>query len=316
MGSRNRLLIGTVLGILATGVALSVAPNARTQQQVAQLAEGAELVPIQPPADGPLDPARTDSMLAQAASMRPLSSLLVWHRGELVIEEYYSGMRADRAVNLKSVSKTLLSPLVGIALRDSLFASIDQPLRELLPEYYARLDGSPADDPRKDDIRLSHLLDMSSGLQTTSFGNYGSWVASPDWGWDQLRRPIECRPGRCFEYTTGGTHLVGIALARAAGKTLRQYARESLFGPMGIGGMIVREGVDVRPSRFGGTGVDSIGPFQPDDYPHRLEAGTVSRPAGQLSRRKQHGAAAEGSSVRWGAVSAGWCARGTAARSP
>jgi selenocysteine lyase/cysteine desulfurase len=53
---------------------------------------------------------------------------------------------------------------------------------------------------------------------------------------------------------------------------------KGLFGPMGIGGMIVREGVDLRPARVGGTGVDSISPFQPDDYPFHLEAGTVSIP--------------------------------------
>lgn len=53
---------------------------------------------------------------------------------------------------------------------------------------------------------------------------------------------------------------------------------KGLFGPSGIGGLIVREGVDIRPLRVGGTGVDSLLPFQPDDYPHRLEAGTVSVP--------------------------------------
>lgn len=53
---------------------------------------------------------------------------------------------------------------------------------------------------------------------------------------------------------------------------------KGLFGPMGIGGLIAREGVDIRPLRVGGTGVDSITEFQPDDYPHRLEAGTVSIP--------------------------------------
>ncbi len=53
---------------------------------------------------------------------------------------------------------------------------------------------------------------------------------------------------------------------------------KGLFGPMGIGGMIVREGVELRPARVGGTGVDSISPFQPGEYPHRLEAGTVSLP--------------------------------------
>lgn len=53
---------------------------------------------------------------------------------------------------------------------------------------------------------------------------------------------------------------------------------KGLFGPMGIGGMIVGEGVDIRPARVGGTGVDSISDFQPDQYPFRLEAGTVSVP--------------------------------------
>jgi len=53
---------------------------------------------------------------------------------------------------------------------------------------------------------------------------------------------------------------------------------KGLMGPMGIGGMIVREGLAVRPARVGGTGVDSITPFQPDTYPYHLEAGTVSIP--------------------------------------
>jgi cysteine desulfurase family protein len=53
---------------------------------------------------------------------------------------------------------------------------------------------------------------------------------------------------------------------------------KGLFGPMGIGGMLVREGVEIRAARVGGTGVDSISPYQPDDYPYHLEAGTVSIP--------------------------------------
>jgi selenocysteine lyase/cysteine desulfurase len=47
---------------------------------------------------------------------------------------------------------------------------------------------------------------------------------------------------------------------------------------MGIGGMIVAEGLNVRPLRVGGTGVDSIDPFQPELYPYHLEAGTVALP--------------------------------------
>jgi cysteine desulfurase/selenocysteine lyase len=53
---------------------------------------------------------------------------------------------------------------------------------------------------------------------------------------------------------------------------------KGLFGPMGIGGMIVREGIDIRPGRVGGTGVDSASPFHPDKYPYHLEAGTACLP--------------------------------------
>ncbi len=53
---------------------------------------------------------------------------------------------------------------------------------------------------------------------------------------------------------------------------------KGLFGPMGVGGMLVNDGIWIRPARVGGTGVDSITPFQPDDYPHHLEAGTVALP--------------------------------------
>ena len=53
---------------------------------------------------------------------------------------------------------------------------------------------------------------------------------------------------------------------------------KGLFGPMGIGGMIVSESLDIAPVRFGGTGVNSLSTFQPEEYPYRLEAGTVSLP--------------------------------------
>ncbi len=53
---------------------------------------------------------------------------------------------------------------------------------------------------------------------------------------------------------------------------------KGLFGPMGIGGLIVGDGLDVRPLRVGGTGVDSKSTYQPDGYPYHLEAGTPSLP--------------------------------------
>jgi len=49
---------------------------------------------------------------------------------------------------------------------------------------------------------------------------------------------------------------------------------KSLLGPTGIGGLYVRKGIEVKPTRFGGTGVRSAYPFQLEEYPYRLEVGT------------------------------------------
>ncbi len=49
---------------------------------------------------------------------------------------------------------------------------------------------------------------------------------------------------------------------------------KSLLAPTGIGGLCVGEGVEIRPTRFGGTGVNSIAPYHLEEYPYRLEAGT------------------------------------------
>ncbi len=53
---------------------------------------------------------------------------------------------------------------------------------------------------------------------------------------------------------------------------------KGLYGPTGVGGLIVSEDVHLKPLRFGGTGVDSASAFQPEGYPHALEAGTLSMP--------------------------------------
>jgi cysteine desulfurase / selenocysteine lyase len=51
---------------------------------------------------------------------------------------------------------------------------------------------------------------------------------------------------------------------------------KSLLGPTGIGGLVLNQDLDVRTTRFGGTGIDSDNPIHTQSYPHRLEAGTIN----------------------------------------
>ena len=170
-----------------------------------------------------------DSLLDRGAALSPLNSLIISWKGEVIGERYYRGMRSNRTVNVKSVSKSLLSPLVGIAIRDSLLEGPHQKLTSLLPEYASNIEES-----HRDDILLHHVLSMTTGLEGTSFQNYGPWVASSDWVRFALSQPAVCRPSACMTYSTGNSHLVSVILSRVAGKDLRSYAREVLFRPLGI----------------------------------------------------------------------------------
>lgn len=175
------------------------------------------------------DTAALRRALRRSERIEPLSSLLISWRGRLVAERYRHGMGPDRPTNVKSVSKTLLHPLVGAAIRDGHLEGVHQPLAELLPEAFDR-----ELDPRKREITLGQLLSMTAGLETTSFGNYGAWVGSRDWVRHAVERPLECDPGRCWEYSTGNTHLVSVILTRATGVSTLAYARRVLFEPLGI----------------------------------------------------------------------------------
>lgn len=170
-----------------------------------------------------------DALLDRGEELNPLNSLIISWKGEVVGERYYRGMRASRTVNVKSVSKSLLSPLVGIAIRDSLLEGAHQKLTDLLPEYAPYIEES-----HREEVLLHHVLSMTTGLEGTSFQNYGPWVASSDWVRFALSQPAVCVPSACMTYSTGNSHLISVILSKVAGKDLRTYAREVLFRPLGI----------------------------------------------------------------------------------
>jgi len=187
-----------------------------------------------------------DVVYERAGELDRLTSLLVSRRGRKVGREYFHGLKPGEPVNVKSASKSVLSALVGIALKEGALDGLDRPIVEYFP-YLRR----PHVDPRKRSITLRHLLLMRSGLASTSFGNYGAWVTSDDWVRHVLERPVVDPPGQTTRYSTGNSHLVAVILARAVGRDLLEYAREKLFEPMGA--RVHAWQRDPRGYRFGGN---------------------------------------------------------------
>jgi CubicO group peptidase (beta-lactamase class C family) len=175
-----------------------------------------------------IDSAVLATTYARAASMPRLRSLLVQHRGRLAGERYFHGATRARRANIKSASKSLISALVGVAIAEGRIRGVDQPIAELLPDETRGLDAA------KRAITVGDLLSMRSGLEPTSFGNYGAWVSSRNWVRDALRRPMVASRGGPMLYSTGSSHLLSAILTRATGMSTYRYAETRLAQPLGI----------------------------------------------------------------------------------
>lgn len=167
--------------------------------------------------------------LQVAQGMPRLHSLLISHDGELLVEEYFNGATANRAANVKSVSKSFMSALVGIAIEKGYVEGLNQPIGD----FYADLLAGD-ENAAKRAITVGNLLAMQAGLQSTSFRNYGAWVLSDDWIGFALGQPLENTPGTRMRYSTGNTHLLSGILTQASGMSTLQFARQNLTGPLGI----------------------------------------------------------------------------------
>ncbi|MFC0266459.1 serine hydrolase domain-containing protein [Kushneria aurantia] len=173
---------------------------------------------------------RLDDIVQRAGELPRTHTLVVAIDGDTVIDESFRGHRTDATANIKSLSKTLISALVGAAIDRDIIRSADQPVVELLAP--SRLPADP--DPRLDDITVGQLLSMQSGLERTSGQNYGSWVASGNWTRNALARPFVAEPGGPMLYSTGNSHILSAALTDAAGRSTLALARDWLGEPLGI----------------------------------------------------------------------------------
>ncbi len=170
-----------------------------------------------------------DSAGEAGLALPRLHSLLVSARGQLVLERYYRGMRADRPANIKSASKSVISALVGIAIDRKLIKGVSQPIHEFFPDIWTR----PVDEAKRA-ITIEHLLMMQSGLESTSSRNYGAWVRSANWVSHALSRPLIRSPGTEMDYSTGNSHLLSAILQKSSGKTTRALAQQFLAQPLGF----------------------------------------------------------------------------------
>ena len=165
-------------------------------------------------------------------------SVIIIRNDHLILELYVHPYTRDTIHNVKSVSKSILSALVGIALHEGIIESTDQPVREFFPDYFPE----DAQDARNR-ITLKHLLTMTSGLDLDENGPKMQAVfASDNWIRTTFEADMATAPGDRFNYSTPLTHTMVGVLTEASGRSVLEFANEHLFGPLEFGALQWKRG--------------------------------------------------------------------------
>ncbi len=182
-----------------------------------------------PPADQGVDAKTLARMNSHARTALPhIRSLLITRHGYLIFEEYYNGGSRDEYQNIQSITKSVTSALIGIAIRQGLIG-VDQKVVEFFPEIE-----SPQD-PRVSAVTIKHILTMSSGIRRDP----PQWDKNDDNpARSAITQTLDTDPGAKFIYSGYAQHILSAILCRVTHLAVLDFADVNLFRPLGISKVI------------------------------------------------------------------------------
>jgi CubicO group peptidase (beta-lactamase class C family) len=173
-----------------------------------------------------VDPAAIRDFVAALDATGESHSVMVLRRGAVIAEGWWAPYASGLRHQLFSVSKSVTSAAVGLAVGEGRFG-YDDAVIDLLPE-----DAPTEPDDHLRAMTVRHLLTMSTGHDAESLPH--TFRHGPGWARSILARPVPYRPGTHFLYDTGATYLLSAIVQRTTGERLSDYLRPRLFAPLGI----------------------------------------------------------------------------------
>lgn len=168
--------------------------------------------------------------------MENIHGILIVKDGRLVFEEYFYSYDLSSSHDLASVTKSITSLLVGVAIDQGVIGSAQDKLITYFPDYMPLLDQEAG----KDDITIADLLTMRHGFDCDDWDSASPsyYLKNQPWRQDEilyiLNLPMAAQPGSDFSYCTWGTTLLNALLIRQTGMELPVFAYRNLFLPLGI----------------------------------------------------------------------------------
>lgn len=177
-----------------------------------------------------MDPASINNTYEKAGNLDNIFSLLIQKNDYLIAEKYFNGMTVNDAARTASVTKSIVSVLAGIAIKENFIADPDLKLKDFFPEIeWDTLD------QRKSEITINQILQMRSGYPWEEFDGYlETLFNSSHWIPFLSQFPLMHDPGTQFGYSNFTAHMMGIIIARSSNQSLLSFANKYLFDDMDI----------------------------------------------------------------------------------
>ena len=158
-----------------------------------------------------------------------ITGIVIQKDDENRYEDYFHGYSAKNAAHVYSVTKSVFSALIGIAIEKGLIKSVEQKVLDFFPDYEIL-----PNERTIQHVTIRHLLTMTAPYKYET-EPYLRFFASPNPIWDALDLLGGEKPIGTFHYSAiGGTHILSGILSRATGQSALAFATKYLFDPMGI----------------------------------------------------------------------------------
>jgi CubicO group peptidase (beta-lactamase class C family) len=166
----------------------------------------------------------------------PIHNLLIIRNGYVVLDANFYPYQAGQLHDGASMTKSITSSLIGIAIGQHKLAGVHQAVTPLFRQRTIA-----TRDERKERVTIESLLTMTSGLDcrfSPGEVTLREMMQSRDWVQFMLDLPMVAEPGTKYEYCSGGMHLLSAIISQTAGANALEYARRELFRPLGISDVV------------------------------------------------------------------------------
>lgn len=155
-------------------------------------------------------------------------SLLISQNDAIVCQKYFNGHTDHELFNNQSLTKSVMSLLIGIAINKGNIKSVDEKIVDFFPAL------KNDTDKRKQAITIRQIMNQASGFYHEDLMRLDQYLTLPDPSGYVLNAPLLSKPGKVFHYSNAATHLLSVILTKSTGMDTRAFAAKYLLAPLGI----------------------------------------------------------------------------------